>query len=131
MGVEPTAAEKNGQKLQRGELCGGGLFKGVAILPPACKLNAATAAAIAACDSIDGVKDGVIEDPQRCNYDPTPLIGTSAGDCGSFTETDVDVIRTLWQGPRRADGSFLWYGLPRGADLNALWGSRGTPLKPQ
>ena len=25
----------------------------------------------------------------------------------------------------------MWYGLPRGADLNALWGSRGTPLKPQ
>jgi feruloyl esterase len=25
----------------------------------------------------------------------------------------------------------MWYGLPRGADLNALWTSRGTPLKPQ
>jgi hypothetical protein len=36
----------------------------------------------------------------------------------------------LWEGPRRQDGSFLWYGLPRGADLNALWTSRGTPLRP-
>jgi hypothetical protein len=98
---------------------------------PACKLAAATAAAIAACDAIDGVKDGVIEDPKRCNYDPKPLIGTSAGDCGSFTEADVNLIRKLWEGPRREDGSFLWYGLVRGADLSALWGSRGTPLKPQ
>ena len=97
----------------------------------ACKLAAATAAAIAACDAIDGVKDGVIEDPKRCTYDPKPLVGTSAGDCGAFTEADANVIRKLWEGPRREDGSFLWYGLPRGADLNALWTSRGAPLRPQ
>ena len=96
-----------------------------------CKLAAATAAAIAACDPIDGVKDGVIEDPKRCTYDPKALVGTSAGECGSFTEADATVIRRLWEGPRREDGTFLWYGLPRGADLNALWTSRGTPLRPQ
>ena len=96
-----------------------------------CKLAAATAAAIAACDGIDGVKDGVIEDPKRCTYDPKPLVGTSAGDCGAFTEADVVVIRKLWEGPRREDGSFLWFGLPRGADLNAVWSSRGTPLRAQ
>jgi feruloyl esterase len=95
-----------------------------------CKLAAATAAAIAACDTIDGVKDGVIEDPKRCSSDPKPLVGTSAGECGAFTAADVNVIRKLWDGPRREDGTFLWYGLPRGADLNALWTSRGTPLRP-
>jgi feruloyl esterase len=93
-----------------------------------CKLAAATAAAIAACDGIDGVKDGVIEDPKRCSYDPKALVGTSAGDCGAFTDGDANVVRKLWEGPRRQDGSFLWYGLPRGADLNALWTS--TPLRP-
>ena len=96
----------------------------------ACKLTAATAAAIAACDGIDGVKDGVIEDPKRCTYDPKPLIGTSAGECGAFTEGDVEIIRKLWQGPRKADGTFLWYGIARGADMNALYTSRGTPLRP-
>ena len=110
----------------------GSMLMNVANHPvPACKLAAATAAAVAACDGIDGVKDGVIEDPQRCNYDPKALIGSSAGDCGAFTQVDADLIRRLWEGPRRVDGSFMWYGLPRGADLNALWGSRGTPLKPQ
>ena len=95
-----------------------------------CKLAAATAAAIASCDTIDGVKDGVIEDPKRCSYDPKALIGTSAGECGVLTEGDANVIRRLWEGPRRQDGTFLWYGLPRGADLNALWTSRGNPLRP-
>jgi feruloyl esterase len=98
---------------------------------PACKLAAATAAAVAACDAMDGVTDGVIEDPKRCSYDPKALIGTSAGDCGTFTDADVNLIRQLWDGPRKEDGSFLWYGQSRGADLNALSASRGNPLKPQ
>ena len=59
---------------------------------PPCKLAAATSAAIAACDGLDGVKDGVIEDPKRCSYDPKALVGTAAGDCGTFTEADVDII---------------------------------------
>jgi hypothetical protein len=98
---------------------------------PQCKLAAATTAAIAACDAIDGVKDGVIEDPKQCKFDPKSLLGTSAGECGAFTQADVDVIRKLWDGPTREDGTRLWYGMPRGADLNSLAATRGTPLKPQ
>jgi feruloyl esterase len=37
---------------------------------PMCKFNRATAEAVATCDEIDGVKDGVIDDPARCTYDP-------------------------------------------------------------
>ena len=42
---------------------------------PACKLQAATAAAVEACDAIDGVKDGVIENPAICSFDPRTLAG--------------------------------------------------------
>jgi hypothetical protein len=96
-----------------------------------CKLAAATAAAVMACDALDGVKDGVIEDPNRCTYDPKALVGTSAGDCGTLSEADAEIIRKLWEGPRREDGGSLWHGQSRGADLTALAASRGTPLKPQ
>jgi len=113
------------------ELWGAVLMNSEANAIPSCKLAAATAAAITACDAIDGVKDGVIEDPDRCSFDPKSLVGTSAGDCGTFTESDANVIRKFWEGPRREDGTFLWYGMARGADLNALWGSSGTPPKPR
>jgi len=96
---------------------------------PMCKFAAATAAAISACDDSDGVKDGVLEDPARCTYDPRALVGTSSGDCGALTEADADVIRKIWEGPRRRDGSFLWYGLTRGADFGGLSGTQGNPRR--
>ena len=95
---------------------------------PQCKFAAAQAAAVAACDAADGVKDGVIDDPRSCTFDPKQLVGTSSGPCGAFTEADAEVIRKIWQGPRRQDGSSLWYGLPRGADFMPMSGTGGTPL---
>src|SRR5215472_1190255 len=130
-GVVAGAPAINWNRLHPQQLWGPVLMNAARNPIPACKLEAATAAAITACDAIDGVKDGVIEDPTRCRYDPKPLIGTSAGDCGVFTEADIDLIQELWGGPARQDGSFLWYGLAQGADLRPLSGSRGTPLKPQ
>ena len=94
---------------------------------PQCTFDAATAAAVGACDTIDGVKDGVLEDPRRCTYDPKALVGTSPKGCETITEADAAVIRKIWEGPKRRDGSFLWYGLPRGAGF-ALSATGGTPL---
>jgi Tannase and feruloyl esterase len=92
------------------------------------KLDAATAAAIAACDGDDGVTDGVIDDPFHCAYDSRALAGTKVGD-ETFTEADADVIRKTWEGPRRQDGTFMWYGLERGADLTPYAGTDGSPLR--
>jgi feruloyl esterase len=130
-GIVAGAPAINWQKLHPQQMWGAVVMNAMGNPVAGCKLTAATAAAVAACDGIDGVKDGVIEDPARCTYDPKALIGASAGDCGDFTQADADVIRMLWEGPRREDGAFLWYGLPRGADLNALWSSRGNPLRAQ
>src|SRR5262249_37210566 len=99
------------------------------VVPP-CKLQAATQAAVGACDAIDGVTDGVIEDPDRCNFDPKTLVGKPAGTCGTFTEADAEVIKKLWEGPSRADGTRLWHGQSWGADFTALASSRGDQSVP-
>ena len=130
-GIAAAAPAINWTKLMMQSIWGSVLENTAGNPIASCKLAAATTAAIAACDGIDGVKDGVIEDPNRCTYDPKALIGTSAGTCGTFTEADADIIRKLWQGPTRESGTKLWYGQARGADLNAVTSSRGEPLKPQ
>lgn len=95
---------------------------------PKTKLDAATAAAVKACDSSDGVTDGVIDAPVRCAWDPKALIGTKVGE-DAFTEADAEVIRKIWQGPRAQDGTFMWHGLERGADMFAFAGTGGSPLQ--
>lgn len=94
---------------------------------PKAKLDAATAAAIAACDGADGVLDGVIDDPTRCAYDPKALVGTAVGD-STFTQADADIVRTIWEGPRGHGGRFMWFGLTRDTDLNTYAGTTGSPL---
>lgn len=83
---------------------------------PQCKLEAARVAVIAACDKLDGVADKVISEPERCTYDPQALVGKET-DCGIFNAQDAEVIRRMWDGPRRRDGSRLWVGLPFGGSF--------------
>jgi hypothetical protein len=126
-GILAGAPAINWQKLHVAQLWGQVAMNVAGNFVAPCKLVAATAAAVAACDTIDGVDDDVIEDPLRCTFDPAALVGT-ATPCGEITATDANMIRKIWLGPRRQNGEFMWYGLPRGASLTALNNSVGTPL---
>jgi Tannase and feruloyl esterase len=95
------------------------------------KLNAVTAATVKACDAIDGVVDGVIADPRKCNFDPHVL---QCGKTGAPTEgacltaAEADAVQQLWQGPRDPHGKFLWYGLEPGASFAGLANSSPFPI---
>jgi feruloyl esterase len=131
-GILSGAPATNWTKLQNTQLWGPLLMKEANDAIPMCKLNAARDAAVAACDAADGVKDGVLENPRACRFDPKALVGTTPpGACSAFTETDAEIIRKIWEGPRRKDGSFLWYGLERGGDFGGLSGTAGDPPTPK
>jgi hypothetical protein len=89
-----------------------------------CKSEAFNQAAITACDDLDGVTDGIL-DPAVCRFDPSKLIGKKT-DCGTITATDAAVVKKIWQGPRRKNGSFLWYGLTPGTGFGGLARSTAT-----
>jgi hypothetical protein len=91
------------------------------------KREAATRAAVQACDGADGVVDGVIDDPLKCKYDPAALVGTRIGS-STFSATDAEIIRGIWRGPTSHDGRSLWWGLTPGTDLSVLAGTGGDPL---
>ncbi|MCA1217354.1 tannase/feruloyl esterase family alpha/beta hydrolase [Streptomyces sp. 8L] len=94
--------------------------------PTDCEFKAFTDAAVTACDKLDGLKDGLVDDVSRCDFDPRRLIGTKVTcDGGKLTITaaDAEVVRKIWDGPRTASGRKLWSGVPIGADLSGLAGS--------
>ncbi|RDW56339.1 carboxylic ester hydrolase-13 [Coleophoma cylindrospora] len=92
--------------------------------PKGCELDAIGNAAIAACDGLDGVVDGLISDMDACSFDAFSTVGTVVQNC-SQTGTDIPISATAatvanltWTGARSANGSFLWYGKSFGADLS-------------
>jgi pimeloyl-ACP methyl ester carboxylesterase len=87
---------------------------------PQCKLQAITNRVTEICDPGDGLKDGLF-DPLRCDIKAAQLKGLQT-DCGEVSDADVAVIQKIWEGPRRADGQFMWYGLEPGADLGSVPG---------
>jgi hypothetical protein len=68
----------------------------------AAKLAAVQAATLATCDALDGVIDGVAEDPRQCTFDPASLAcptGTDSDTC--LTPPQVSAVRKIMQGPSR------------------------------
>jgi feruloyl esterase len=93
------------------------LYKDPASPLPASKLPMINRAAIAACDAIDGVKDGVIDDPRRCNFDPGELLckGADADTC--LTAPQVAAVRKIYEGARNPrTGEQIFTGWPRGSE---------------
>jgi hypothetical protein len=94
--------------------------------PHPCELNGITAAAVSECDSYDGVIDGVITDPEKCNFDPQDLVGTiiNCTDTGrslQISSAAAAVAKATWIGPKPSgNSSSLWFGLNKDAPLTAL-----------
>lgn len=95
------------------------------------KQKLATNAAIAACDAIDGLVDGVIADPRKCSYsaaaDPSiTSVSCASTNNGCLTPDEAVVIDRIWTGATNVKGELLWAGIERGAPLDVLAGP--TPI---
>jgi len=72
---------------------------------------------IAACDALDGIKDGVIEDPRQCHFDPASLTckaGDAPNEC--LTPVQVEAANAIYNGAKRSDGTPIFQGYPRGSE---------------
>lgn len=86
-------------------------------LPPA-KLEAFRQAVVTQ-TSADSKRDGFISDLEVPYWDTTQLVGADTA-AGPITATDALVMQKIWEGPRRPDGEFLWYGVRPGSES---WGN--------
>ena len=90
---------------------------------PAAKLQLLTKSAVEACDAIDGLKDGLIDDPRRCHFDPAKLqcpsvaAGQAKDESACLTAPQVEAARKMYDGlksPRT--GEPIYTGWPRGSE---------------
>jgi feruloyl esterase len=83
-------------------------------------------AAIAACDLNDGVKDGLIENPLSCRFDPRVLQCTGSDTAGCLTSPQVEAARSLYApviDPRT--NREVLKGLVPGSELS--WATAASP----
>lgn len=116
------------------------------------KYRLATEKAVAACDALDGVTDGVLDDPRRCTYSAARDASITMPSCPATSASclapgEAAAIDAMWLGPvacrtgtscnapvvasRNLDArgnKRLWYGQPRGTDLGSLGGAAPFPV---
>jgi hypothetical protein len=103
-------------------------------VPPA-KLSVIQNAALATCDALDGVKDGIIADPRKCHFDPVVVQckGEDAPDC--LTAPQVAAVRKIYSGPKNPrTGEQIFPGFSPGTEALPpnwrLWLSGNSPAQP-
>lgn len=99
--------------------------------PTKCELDSLTEAAVASCDALDGVADGLISDVDKCSFNPFTMIGsvrncTSTGKSVTITEAAAVIANATWEGPRGPNGEFLWYGVDYQSRLTGSPNPTGT-----
>jgi feruloyl esterase len=98
---------------------------------PAGKLPAIEAAALASCDSLDGLKDGVIDDPRQCRFDPGTLLCKGAESDACLTAPQVGALRKLYSGPVDGKGKSVYFGRSVGGETGgggwSAWVTGSSP----
>ena len=91
-------------------------------IPPS-KLPAIGAAVRAACDANDGVRDGILNDPRDCRFDPASM-ACKAGDSDTCLLPDqVATLQTIYATKKDAAGAKIFPGyLPGAEDADGSWG---------
>jgi feruloyl esterase len=73
-----------------------------------------------ACDAGDGVKDGMIFNPEACNFDPATLVCSSAKTEACLTQPQVTALKQAFPGPKNSKGELIYRMSLYDADVAAL-----------
>jgi len=82
-------------------------------------------AVLASCDALDGVKDGLIQNPAACNFAPKSLLCKMGQTTNCLTAEQVTTLTAYFTGGRDDDGNVVYPGFTvsdlSGNDGEAAW----------
>lgn len=88
------------------------------------KLATLNKAVLAQCDAMDGVKDGLLNDPRKCKFDPAMLLCKGPDSDACLTAKQVEGAKLVYAAAKKKDGTFIFPGKEPGSEL--VW----TQLNP-
>jgi feruloyl esterase len=92
------------------------------------KLAALNKAVMETCDAADGVKDGLLNDPRKCSFDPGKLsckAGENKDDC--LTPAELESVKSMYSAAKRKDGTLIFPGKEPGSETSWTAISQRTP----
>ncbi len=91
---------------------------------PQAKIPAIAKAVAAACDAQDGARDGILNDPRQCRFDPGTIACKADADTSDcLTVAQVAALKAIYAGLRNADGHRIFPGyLPGAEEGGGGWG---------
>jgi tannase/feruloyl esterase len=96
---------------------------------PAAKLTMLNKAVIDACDSRDGVKDGLLNDPRACTFDVATLAckGSDADTC--LTAPQLESVKRMYAAAKTKSGELIFPGKDPGSETgwNVISGGPQPP----
>jgi hypothetical protein len=78
------------------------------------KLPAIQSAALAACDAADGVKDGIINNPLACHFNPATLLCKEGDALNCLTQPQVAALEAIYTGGKNSQGQIIFPGTMMG-----------------
>jgi feruloyl esterase len=91
---------------------------------PQAKFGLVHDAVLQACDAHDGVKDGVLENPRQCKFDPKVLLCTAGDGANCLTSAQVETTRMMYQPLVNASSKKrIFTGLEPGSEMG--WNTFG------
>jgi feruloyl esterase len=87
-------------------------------------------AVVAACDEKDGVKDGIINDPRSCRFDPAVLACKAGDSADCLTAAQVENARSVWSAVKTKSGELVYPGRSPGFESGWRIPTPGAPLNP-
>ena len=89
------------------------------------KLGLLKQAAIAKCDALDGVRDGVISEPAKCDFDPTSLQCEAGETKHCLSATEVAAAKRIYRGVVDKTGKVWIPGTGPASELQ--WAAYASP----
>ncbi|HEY4360248.1 MAG TPA: tannase/feruloyl esterase family alpha/beta hydrolase [Bryobacteraceae bacterium] len=85
------------------------------LLTPA-KEAALTKAVLAACDAMDGVKDGLLNDPRKCKFDPATMLCKNGDKDDCLTQPQVESAKLMYSPAKNKKGELIFPGKEPGSE---------------
>jgi feruloyl esterase len=71
---------------------------------------------LAECDHLDGLQDGILNDPRQCTFDIDSLVCTRRQTEGCLSDEQLRAAKAIYDGPQDSEGNPLFPGFPFGGE---------------